>query len=69
LIAIKSRAVEACAVEATRVLVLPARELLELYRRDLKAYALVTMNLARELARKLDAVEGRWIDGRAPAVD
>jgi CRP-like cAMP-binding protein len=69
LIAIKSRAVEACAVEATRILVLPARELLELYRRDLKSYALVTMNLARELARKLDAVESRWIEGRAPASD
>jgi len=66
LIAIKSRAIEARARGAARVLVLPARELLELYRRDVRAYALVMMNLARELARKVDSLEQRWVEGRAP---
>ncbi|MBM4375047.1 MAG: cyclic nucleotide-binding domain-containing protein [Deltaproteobacteria bacterium] len=69
LIAIKSRAIEAWSQTRARVLVLPARELLELYRRDMRAYALVTMNLARELARKLESVEERWVDGRAPLED
>lgn len=65
LIGVKPRSVEARARTAARILVVPARELLDLYRRDVRAYALLTMNLARELARKLDAMERRWLEGQA----
>ncbi len=62
LIAVKRRGVSARAREASRLLEIPARELHELSRRDMRAYALLTMNLARELARKLDRLEQALVD-------
>jgi CRP-like cAMP-binding protein len=40
-----------------RLLVLTARDLDVLYRRDLKSYALLMLNLARETSRRLRAVD------------
>lgn len=59
LIGVKRRSVTARVASPGTVLVLPARTLHELYQADVRAYALVVMNLARELARKLDELESR----------
>jgi len=64
LIGIKRRAVGARALVESRLLEVPARELHELARRDVKAYALLTMNLARELARKVDRLEQELVERR-----
>lgn len=67
------RSATARAVAPTRVLRLGAEEMDGLYRRDLKAYALVVLNLARELSRRLrvsDAivadVASRVLEGVVP---
>ncbi len=57
LIGVSRRVATARAKRPTRLIEIPARELRELYKRDLKAYALFTMNLARGLARKLQLME------------
>lgn len=64
LIGVKRRGVSARATGPSRLLELHARELHELSRRDMKAYALLTMNLARELARKLDGLEQQLVEER-----
>ena len=45
------------ALSSCRLLVMTARDLDALYRRDLKAYTLVVLNVARELARRLRLVD------------
>ncbi|MEM9692811.1 MAG: cyclic nucleotide-binding domain-containing protein [Myxococcota bacterium] len=53
------RRAEARTSSAVRLLVLDNRTLAKLYRSDLKMYALLLMNLARQLARKLHHTESR----------
>jgi CRP/FNR family transcriptional regulator, cyclic AMP receptor protein len=45
------------AVVPCRLLMLSSRDLDALYRRDLKSYTLLVLNLARELSRRLRAVD------------
>jgi CRP-like cAMP-binding protein len=45
------------ALTACRLIVVTARDLDALYRRDLKSYTLVVLNVARELARRLRLVD------------
>jgi len=45
------------ALSTCRLLVVTARDLDALYRRDLKSYTLVVLNVARELARRLRLVD------------
>ena len=45
-------------ISAARVLRLTAHDLDLLYRRDLKSYALVVLNLAREISRRLRIADG-----------
>jgi len=45
------------ALSPCRLLVVTARDLDALYRRDLKSYTLVVLNVARELARRLRLVD------------
>jgi CRP/FNR family cyclic AMP-dependent transcriptional regulator len=45
------------ALEPCRLLVVTARDLDALYRRDLKSYTLMVLNIARELARRLRLVD------------
>ena len=45
------------ALEPCRLLVVTARDLDALYRRDLKSYTLLVLNIARELARRLRLVD------------
>jgi CRP-like cAMP-binding protein len=61
------RLVTARAAVATRLLEIPASILNELYRGNLKAYALLLMNLARELSRKLQRLEQTLADATTPS--
>jgi CRP/FNR family transcriptional regulator, cyclic AMP receptor protein len=47
---------------ACRLLVVTSRDLDTLYRRDLKSYTLVVLNVARELARRLRLVDDLMAD-------
>jgi len=57
LLDVMPRAVTARARKPSRLLTLTSSDLDALYRRDLKAYALLVMNLARQLSRKLRVAE------------
>ncbi len=57
LLDVMPRAVTARALQPCRLLTLTSGDLDALYRRDLKAYALLVMNLARQLSRKLRVAE------------
>lgn len=57
LLAVMPRAATARAKRASRLLTLTSADLDALYRQDLKAYALLVMNLARQLSRKLRVAE------------
>jgi CRP/FNR family transcriptional regulator, cyclic AMP receptor protein len=57
LIGVSRRVATARALQAARLVEIHARELRELYQRDVKSYALLTMNLARGMARKLQHAE------------
>ena len=58
LLDVQTRSATARTVAPSRLLVLTARDLDALYRRDLRAYALVVLNLAREMSRRLRVVDG-----------
>jgi CRP-like cAMP-binding protein len=45
-------------VAPSRVLKMSASDLEALYRRDLKAYAIVVLNIAREMSRRLRVADG-----------
>ncbi len=64
LIGVSRRVATARACRPTRLVEIPARELRELYKRDIKSYALFTMNLARGLARKLQLAETMLADAQ-----
>jgi CRP/FNR family transcriptional regulator, cyclic AMP receptor protein len=53
LMAVQTYTGTAMAVEDTEVMVLSRQALLELYHEDIKLFALLIMNIAREIARKL----------------
>jgi CRP-like cAMP-binding protein len=54
---VQPRSVSARAMSPCRLLVITARDLDALYRRDLKSYTLVVLNVARELSRRLRLVD------------
>ncbi len=62
LIGVSRRVATARALRAARLVEIHARELRELYQRDVKSYALFTMNLARGMARKLQHAEAMLAD-------
>ncbi|MHC5068310.1 MAG: cyclic nucleotide-binding domain-containing protein [Planctomycetota bacterium] len=57
LIAIRAHTATAVAIEASELLVLSQRALLLLQKEDLGLFALLMMNLARELARRLESTD------------
>jgi CRP-like cAMP-binding protein len=68
LLGVSRRGATARSSTTTRLLELPARELRALYKRDVRTYALLTMNLARGLARKLQRAEAQLAEAlRTPA--
>jgi CRP-like cAMP-binding protein len=54
---VQPRSASVRALSTCRLLVVTARDLDALYRRDLKSYTLVVLNVARELARRLRLVD------------
>jgi CRP/FNR family cyclic AMP-dependent transcriptional regulator len=50
------------ALAPARVLKMSAHDLEALYRRDLKAYAIVVLNIAREMSRRLRVADGILAD-------
>jgi len=55
---VQPRSASVRALAPSRLLVFRAQDLDALYRRDLKAYSLVVMNIAREISRRLRVVDG-----------
>ena len=62
LLASQRRFASVRAVVPSRLLLLSSRDLDALYRRDLKSYTLLVLNLARELSRRLRAVDELMVD-------
>ena len=50
------------ALAPSRVLKMSAHDLEQLYRRDLKAYSIVVLNIAREMSRRLRVADGLLAD-------
>lgn len=57
------------AVSAVRLIRLSTEELDVLYRRDLKAYALLVLNIARDLSRRLRVADGLVVQVAATVLD
>jgi CRP-like cAMP-binding protein len=57
------------AVAPSRVLRLSAQDLDQLYRRDLKSYALLVLNIAREMSRRLRVADGLIAEFAANMLD
>ena len=59
---VQPRSATVRAVSPSRLLHVTSQELDQLYRRDLKSYALVVLNVARELSRRLRVADGILAD-------
>jgi CRP-like cAMP-binding protein len=57
------------ALAPARLMRLSANDLDALYRRDLKAYAIITLNIAREMSRRLRVADGILADMMASVAD
>lgn len=55
---VQPRSATVRALAPSRLLVLRAQDLDSLYRRDLKAYSLLVLNIAREISRRLRVADG-----------
>lgn len=69
LVDIQPRSATVRAVAPTRLLRITAADLDSLYRYDLKSYAFVVLNLARELSRRLRVSDGIIADFTANLID
>jgi len=69
LLDVQPRSATVRAVAPTRLLRLTADDLAALYRQNLKGYALVVMNLAREMSRRLRVVDSIFADAMAASMD
>lgn len=58
LLDVQPRSASVRALAPSQLLVFRAQDLDALYRRDLKAYALIVMNIAREISRRLRIADG-----------
>ena len=62
LLDVQARAATARAIAPSELLVLTSAALAALYRRDVRAYALVALNLAREMSRRLRVADAMFAD-------
>jgi CRP-like cAMP-binding protein len=69
LIDVQPRSATVRAIAPCRVLRLDAEAIDRLYRQDLKAYALVTLNIARDLSRRLRVADGILAEVAGSIVD
>ena len=66
---VQPRSATVRAVAPSRVLVITSEDFDRLYRQDLKAYALVVLNIARDLSRRLRVADGILADFTASVLD
>lgn len=59
---VQPRSATVRAIAPSRLLVLTAKDLDGIYRRDVKAYAIIVLNVARELSRRLRVADGILAD-------
>jgi CRP-like cAMP-binding protein len=69
LIDVQPRSATVRAIAPSRVLRMDSEEIDRLYRHDLKSYALVTLNLARDLSRRLRVADAILAEVAASVVD
>jgi CRP-like cAMP-binding protein len=69
IIDVQPRSATVRAVAPTLLLRISTEDLDALYRHDLKAYALITLNIARELSRRLRVTDGILADIAANVLD
>ncbi len=69
IIDVQPRSATVRAVAPTRLLRVTAEDLDQLYRHDLKAYALIILNIARDLSRRLRVTDGILADFAANVLD
>jgi len=69
LIDVQARSATVRAVAHTRLLRVTSEDLDWLYRHDLKAYAIITLNIARDLSRRLRVADGILADFAASVLD
>ncbi|MGZ5969067.1 MAG: Crp/Fnr family transcriptional regulator [Polyangiales bacterium] len=66
---VQPRSASVTAVAPTRLLKISGELLDQLYRRDLKAYSLIVLNIARELSRRLRVADGLIAEMMANVLD
>ncbi|GAC1352164.1 MAG: hypothetical protein NVSMB1_12310 [Polyangiales bacterium] len=66
---VQPRSATVVAVSPTRLLKITSESLDALYRRDLKSYSLIVLNIARELSRRLRVADGIIADFVANVLD
>jgi len=66
---VQPRSASVTAVAPTRLLVINSEALDALYRKDLKSYSLIVLNVARELSRRLRVADGIIADFMANVFD
>jgi CRP/FNR family cyclic AMP-dependent transcriptional regulator len=69
LIDVQPRSATVRALAPARLLRMTSEELDSLYRHDLKSYALITLNIARDLSRRLRVTDGILADFTASVLD
>ncbi len=69
IIDVQPRSATVRAVGPSRLLKMTSEDLDQLYRNDLKSYALITLNIARELSRRLRVTDGILADFTANLLD
>jgi CRP/FNR family cyclic AMP-dependent transcriptional regulator len=69
LIDVQPRSATVRAIAASRVLKVTSEDFDRLYRHDLKSYALVTLNIARDLSRRLRVTDGILADFTISVLD
>jgi CRP-like cAMP-binding protein len=69
LIDVQPRSATVRAIAPTRVLRIESEEIDRLYRQDLKSYALLTLNIARDLSRRLRVADAILAEVAASVVD
>jgi CRP/FNR family cyclic AMP-dependent transcriptional regulator len=69
LVDVQPRSATVRALASTRLLCLTSEDFDRLYRHDLKSYAIVTLNIARDLSRRLRVADGLLADFTANVLD
>ncbi len=69
LIDVQARSASGRAVAHTRLLRMSSEDLDWLYRHDLKSYAIITLNIARDLSRRLRVADGILAEFAASVLD